>query len=211
MTRDLADERSCIGEYRARSKCDHRPIYGSARGPRGTFVASTLVMRIATVGPMVNQTHTAYADAMRLQSRDCFAEVGMLVDAKAPLVVLSREDPDAKSLLSAPLVGHFAQLGRRLAMFFRWHDHLHLRLGEVDFDVDELGAVASWSVVGARRRLEVVDGSGAVVVSLDYEIADQPVPVSDDITPFVEDEDFDFGQFVTRVLGDSERRGRMYR
>ena len=93
-------------------------------------------MRIATVGPVVNQPHPAHA--VRLQSRDRFAEVGLLVDAKAPLVILSREDPDAVSLLSAPLEGHFAQLGGRIAVFYRWHDHLHLRLGEVAFDIDEL-------------------------------------------------------------------------
>jgi len=60
-----------------------------------------------------------------------------------------------------------------------------------------------------QRQIQAL--TAELLVSVDYGVADQPVPVSADPTPFVEDEDFDFGLFVTRVLGDSERRGRMYR
>lgn len=54
-------------------------------------------------------------------------------------------------------------------------------------------------------RLLTINQDGNEVVSLIYTIPDASV-FSDGLTPFVENEDFDFGLFVANVASDSGRR-----
>jgi hypothetical protein len=57
----------------------------------------------------------------------------------------------------------------------------------------------------SNSRLLTVNQGGNKVVSLIYSISDASVS-SDDLTPFVENEDFDFGLFVANVTSNAGRR-----
>jgi hypothetical protein len=128
------------------------------------------------------------------------------------LVTCHREDPAASELLSQPLRGHFAKLGETVGVLYRLDGRLHLRLGDHELDVDDENVKVRWSSSsGAARRLDVTDRLGEVVATVNYCVSGGPVAVMYDVTPFVHEEDFDFGQFVTRVLDDPGRRKRIYR
>jgi hypothetical protein len=52
--------------------------------------------------------------------------------------------------------------------------------------------------------------NGALLFSFEYNAPKLDIPLENDPTPFVEEEDFDFLLFVNNVLKDKARRERIY-
>jgi hypothetical protein len=102
-------------------------------------------------------------------------------------------------------------LAGKTIVFFRQGDALHLR---VDQSVIELNGDISvqYCRVGETHTLQVVSRrDGSALLRLDYTLPLNVVPVGEDPTPFVEDEDFDFGLFIANVVNNPERSAIIYR
>ena len=110
----------------------------------------------------------------------------------------------AGDLLTQPLRGHFAYLGKVLGILYRLDDVLRLRLGDRDFLLAGADRV-EWSVSGPTATLEIVLDPERI--SVQYSAGQSLV---NDPTPFVEAEHFDFGLFVSNVASNDKRAGRMY-
>jgi hypothetical protein len=133
---------------------------------------------------------------MRVNSFDQWAEVGEFTLSNGELSVLPRADAPG-----AEPHGVYTYLAGTLTVFYRVDDDLHLRHG--DRTIALIGAVASWQAGAGVARLQIDD------LVLNYQR--ESGLVEGDVTPFVEDEDFDFGLFVANVLNDPGRRERIYR
>jgi hypothetical protein len=99
--------------------------------------------------------------------------------------------------------GVFDFLSRVLVALYAIAGCLILRIGN---EVIPLDIGVEVIVNGdSGSRLLTINKDGNEVVSLIYTISDASV-FSDGLTPFVENEDFDFGLFVANVAADSGRR-----
>ncbi|MEU6642711.1 hypothetical protein ABZ863_09175 [Saccharomonospora sp. NPDC046836] len=108
--------------------------------------------------------------------------------------------------------GAFGQLGDILAVLYREDDDVVLEVGNYHF---WLGVQTGVSVVhsgsGLNRSLTIVRESSEDSVVVHYPLEEGPVPTELDSTPFIEDEDFDFGLYIANVANSPERLDRIYR
>ncbi|MBD0689495.1 hypothetical protein [Streptomyces sp. CBMA123] len=101
--------------------------------------------------------------------------------------------------------GHYGRVGRTGVVFYRGADGLRIRVGECDIRLDAATTV--------RHRIvepECVLTVGRIA-ELRYPVPPQWYGLAEDLTPFVEAEDFDLGLFVANVLADPDRADRSYR
>jgi hypothetical protein len=99
--------------------------------------------------------------------------------------------------------GWFAILAGTCVVFYRDTGRLWLRVGDRTFDVDANASV-DWRIEEGNAVFSVADDVGQVVVKYPSGPLSGP-SLCDDPTPFVEEEDWDLGQFVTNILNDEER------
>ncbi len=92
-------------------------------------------------------------------------------------------------------------------VFYRHHDSLWLRIGEVVRALDDAGHEVRWRRASEKSTLELLD-RGVTAASVQY--APGPGGEDDDPTSFAEREDWDFGLFVKNVLEDQGRRARIF-
>ncbi|WP_216214233.1 hypothetical protein [Amycolatopsis aidingensis] len=110
---------------------------------------------------------------------------------------------------SEPVSGHYDYIGGILTVLYRFKGELFIRLGERDFEVSKIESI--WHLKKGENRefgLTTKDGSN---VKLEYsgKLADSIDVV--DMTPFSEEEDFDFGLFVKNVINNPDRSDNIYR
>ena len=135
-----------------------------------------------------------------LQSNDNFDSIGELDTVTGKLTVRSRAELD-------PLpetAGFFAMLQGTVVALYREGTELFVRIDDHAFPLAE-DVVAEVSGGRWRPRKLVVRQAGKVVASHKYRL-DRSEQFADDPTPFVEDEDFDFGLFVANVSQSEERK-----
>ncbi|MFI9365141.1 hypothetical protein ACIG5E_29435 [Kitasatospora sp. NPDC053057] len=101
--------------------------------------------------------------------------------------------------------GHYGQLAGARVVFYRGADGLRIRVGERDTRLDAATAVCH-QVVGRQCVLTV-----GQVTELRYPVPPEWSGLENDLTPFVDAEDFDLGLFVANVLADRDRAARSYR
>jgi hypothetical protein len=88
-------------------------------------------------------------------------------------------------------------------VFFRRAGQLCLRVGDRSFNLDRDPRI-EWRREGNTSVWTVADGDGEVV--LRYQAGPRSGPaLSEDHTPFVDQEDWDLGLFVSNVMFDEER------
>lgn len=110
---------------------------------------------------------------------------------------------EVAALLDEPLGGHFSQRLGPLAVLYRGDGGLRLRVGDLDYGLDQV--TAEWSRTESTARLTLNTPSGG-------EVFEYPAAAHHefDFTAGVEEEDFDFGLFLANVIRDDERASRLY-
>ncbi len=106
-----------------------------------------------------------------------------------------------------PVRGSFARLDDHMVVLYRYEGQLHLRIDASDIELTQ--DTRAEFTKGSRNRLRVVR-AGLVLFALSYKPRRLQPPLDADMTPFVEEEDFDFGLFVYNVLNEQKRRERVY-
>lgn len=104
--------------------------------------------------------------------------------------------------------GHIAVIDGYAVCLYRERGRLHLRIGAVDSEITD-----DTSAELAQGKVSVLTLSRHAVGCFRW-MYKRPVvepPLDIDPTPFVEEEDFDFGLFVRNVMANPERRQRIYR
>ena len=142
---------------------------------------------------------------MLLQSHKSFAMVGEYDPVMDTFVTLSRYDEPSHA--SCPISGVFDYVGANRVLLFRLADVLYLQVDGHRMPMADL-AIELRSVNG-RRVLEVLS-HGKNVLELTYDPPHLDPPLALDPTPFVEEEDFDFGLLLANVSRDRNRQARIY-
>jgi hypothetical protein len=102
-------------------------------------------------------------------------------------------------------------MGGSLVALYRSGNEIYL---QIDRRVRRLDG--SVSVVlqrtGSACSMEIISNEpGCQSLKLVYATPSTVVPITEDPTPFSEEEDFDFGLLIANVATDAERRSRIYR
>jgi hypothetical protein len=136
-----------------------------------------------------------------LQNSDVYDELAELDPASGRYRVQRRQA--LRAGVAVKTDGTFALLGGVFAALYKFGDELILRVKGVAIP---LGRDVSVSVSGPSNcRVLSVVASGREVIRHEYYL-DLSTKFPNDPTPFVEDEDFDFGLFVANVAKAPERQ-----
>jgi hypothetical protein len=108
---------------------------------------------------------------------------------------------------SLPVAGWYGRMGRTIGVLYRGIDGLHVGFGRTDLlvssrlqiDLDHDGETSSLSI-----RL-----NQAVIGTIRYRTPRRRSAASTDLTPFVEDEQYDFGLFIRNVVASPDRQRAM--
>jgi len=142
-----------------------------------------------------------------LYSHDRWDGLALLDSRTGRISFHSRKvEPDLAAL---PIQGHFSRLpSGQLAILYREAGDLHLRLDHLDLLLSA-DMKARWEREDDYHTL-MISRAGQPILHWTYAPPVIYPPLSEDPTPFVEEEDFDFGLFVCRVLIDDGLRKRIY-
>lgn len=149
---------------------------------------------------------------MLVKSHDRYAVLGVFDPQSGRLDEIPRIDPvTGQDRTTADLIcGHFTIVAETVVVFYRYNGYLWLRLGRDARQLEPGPSPFRYSRVHDRARMSLVDGAREVV-SVEYTAGPESgPPLSKDMTPFVETEDWDFGLFVHNRLRSKARRERMY-
>lgn len=92
---------------------------------------------------------------------------------------------------------------------------LYRRGGQIFFASRDLIVELNEEITAERRLVDterrlIVKRAGSAIADIAYSVPDRLVSTEEDPTPFVDDEDFDYGLHVTRVINDPDRQQRYY-
>lgn len=105
--------------------------------------------------------------------------------------------------------GHVARLGGSVLCLYRDPDGmLHFRLDDHDLVLDHATVI---DLERAEQNNLVIRRADGVLLTWRYPPPALDPPLDEDPTPFVEEEDFDFGLFLHNVTHDDVRRQTIYR
>lgn len=142
---------------------------------------------------------------MLLQSHNSFDTMADYDPVTGTLVIFTRSADAAGA--SGEKAGAFDEIGGKRVLLFRLGGVLYLQVENQRMRMDD-HAIELRSVNG--RRVLQVRSNGKVVVELTYDPPLLDPPLSVDPTPFVEEEDFDFGLLLSNLSKDRSRQSRMY-
>ena len=141
-----------------------------------------------------------------LQSVDKFDEVAVLDVTVGQLTWYSKQTvPD---LASEPIRGHIAQLDGHTVILYREAEILRFRIDNDEFELTDNTRI---ELVRDDPHILTVYRNGEIAIKFAYTPPIIHPSLEVDPTPFVEEEDFDFGLFVHNVVNDVDRRNRIYR
>ena len=115
-----------------------------------------------------------------------------------------RLDPESKKEVdSADVSGFFTILSSKYCAIYRSGQEIVACVGDVQIPLSHRVKI---NVTGnpAKRRLTISQDAN-VIVNHEYSL-DTSNHFEDDPTPFIEDEDFDFGLFMANIAGSQERQ-----
>jgi hypothetical protein len=142
---------------------------------------------------------------MLVQSHQSFDTVADYDPATQTFFAFSRRAEPAR--LSEPITGAYEILGGKRIVLYRRRNALYLDVDHRTIPLNE----HSVDVLSAKSyRLLRISRGGNVVLELKYPAPVLDPPVAEDPTPFVQEEDFDFGLFLRNVSRDTARQSRMY-
>jgi hypothetical protein len=142
---------------------------------------------------------------MLLQSHKSFNTMADYDPVTGTFVTFSRSSEPARA--SGKKAGAFDDIGGKRALLFRLAGVLYLQVENQRMQMDD-HAIELQSVHG--RRVLQVFSDGKVVLELTYDPPILDPPRAMDPTPFVEEEDFDFGLLLSNLSRDRSRQSRMY-
>jgi hypothetical protein len=145
---------------------------------------------------------------MLVESHDRFMMIGEFDPESGALREVTRDDAPPE-LLAQPVRGHYASLDGTRAVLYRSGGKLWLQLDGKARPLAPGGRNVHWSRRGDSSQLILLD-NGDVIAAAEYHPRLVGPPLRDDPTPFVEDEDWDFGLFVQNVLMNLDRARRIY-
>jgi hypothetical protein len=140
---------------------------------------------------------------MLIQSFDRHSEVAEFDPMSESIQTMARS-----STLPTGLAGHYAHLDDALIVLYRDGHNLWLKFGDTRVPLHP-SSRAEYYRAGARRSLRVQSDSKDLQFT--YHLKELDPPLSIDFTPGVEEEDFDFGLFISNVVNNPERQERLYR
>jgi hypothetical protein len=105
------------------------------------------------------------------------------------------------------LSGLFDEVGGKLVLLFRLDGILYLQVGDQRMAMDD--HTIELQSANGYRILRVLSGR-RVAFELTYDPPIISPPLSDDPTPFVEEEHFDFGLSLANLSRDRGRQARMF-
>ncbi len=135
-----------------------------------------------------------------LQSKDRFSRVAKLDPPTGGLAIFERRDVKD---LPKRLAGSFSQIDGHLLALYSLRGELRFLADGVDFPLGS-GTSVEWTARGSHRTLRV-RREGHLAKEVLYSVTTDE-QFENDPTPFVEDEDFDFGLFVSRVSKCKKRQ-----
>ena len=139
---------------------------------------------------------------------DCYTDsytMGYYDPVTGTLTTFSRKEEPGRARGQSS--GLFDHLGEKLVLLFRLDNVLYLQVeGQRMPMADHAIEVRS---VNGRQVLRVLSNS-KVVLELTYDPPIIDPPLSEDPTPFVEEEHFDFGLFLANLSKDQNRQDRIY-
>lgn len=144
---------------------------------------------------------------MILQSQDRYDDFAVFDPESGAFVVYQKSA--FPLMVTRPIGGHYAQVDEGTIMLFRLQDQLHLRIEELDFVLGE-SMIVRIDKGDSHNILRLLEGSNTIF-TWKYQRPRIFPPLEDDLTPFVEEEDFDFGLYIQNVTQDQGRRNRAYR
>jgi hypothetical protein len=140
---------------------------------------------------------------MWLQCQGEYDCVGEYDSDKHILRRYSRRNMGAQAPKLENIDGWFADVSTGIFILFRKQDEIIFRAYEDEFVLDGKTEV---DISGPRQNRQLlVKRNGKVVHRVEYTPM-QEDKISGDSTPFSEDEDFDFGLFVSNISKDPKRK-----
>jgi hypothetical protein len=100
--------------------------------------------------------------------------------------------------------GWYSQLAGQLVSLFAFAGDLYLRLNEKPYRLDESRRV-EYSRHENESNLTLLE-RGQIIATLSYAPVEISPPLDEDPTGFIDEEDFDFGLFLSNVLENPARR-----
>jgi hypothetical protein len=142
-----------------------------------------------------------------LQSKDRFDSLAELDVTTGAVSWISRSG--VGEVAWEEIYGSFSCLAGRLVMLYRLEGVLRLRIDELTFLLTGIHSLDRMLLGENMARLTLFEGDTSIF-SMTYRRPEVFPPLALDPTPFVEEEDFDFGLFLYNVLNDPGRRARIY-
>lgn len=140
---------------------------------------------------------------MWIQSQERFDCVAEFDDEKGTLREYSRQFLAAQAPKIAETDGWFSHIRGGVLILYRKTGNIFFRVNDNEFVLDKGTEV---EVFGPReKRKLVLKRNAQVVFDIEYELLQEP-PIPNDPTPFIEEEDFDFGVFVSNISKDPKRK-----
>lgn len=142
-----------------------------------------------------------------------FSDYAILVEFDPVNAVAKKISPSGRASSRADwnVCGVFGELAGALVSLYRAKGVIYLQIDGDAYLLDENVSVSyqkSASTCSLAVKSLLPDGKGCRV---DYPAPEVIGAVGEDPTPFVDEEDFDFGLMIFNVASDAERRWRMYR
>lgn len=132
-----------------------------------------------------------------LQSNEKFDDIAELDVESGEWKICRREEN-----VHVQTDGFFSILSQVFCAIFRSGNQLHFRIGDKQFELTEGVEIA---VNGAlEKRFLSVRRRGSPEIEFEYSLSS--FAIDGDITPFLEDEDLDFGLFLSNIATDPNRQ-----
>jgi hypothetical protein len=136
-----------------------------------------------------------------LQSNDKYDDLARYDHRNGTFTIVSRKTLDVNEPISTN--GFFAMLSNIFVALYNFEQQLFLRIGDKRIPLTD-DTIALVSGDASNRQL-VVDKTGKEIAHLSY-ILDDSNQFPDDPTPFIKDEDFDFGLFISNISKNGKRK-----
>lgn len=104
-------------------------------------------------------------------------------------------------------VGSYGKVGTKTVILYREGGNLLLRIDGRDFDLAQ--HTVRITRIGSTRRVRLLRCL-STVSEWEYQVPVLEPPLSHDPTPFIEEEDFDYGLFLENISRDIARQSRLY-
>ncbi len=108
--------------------------------------------------------------------------------------------------------GTFSEVDNEVVFFFRHDGQLFIKIKDETFLIDD-NTASSWEIRKSNTIYAVftISERGKVIYEKKYRPFPSEKVIKDDLTAFVDEEDYDFFVFINSVLNSKERRTDIYK